>query len=193
MIMKLPTSIKQAECTIQRFFLLLWPLLNLAETGDYDKAKSLTLAFVNLLVESDVYALKIKVDSLVQLYNSVHTNTGIKSFSFERLIDLCLLENCCDIVVERARKIVIESATWNLTKEERRSLYKSSARALDKMGESSCAFKVMHAYLKLYEGADTMQPGVEDDSRRCVILAIKAVDVINFAELLELPAIKQLT
>jgi len=38
-----------------------------------------------------------------------------------------------------------------------------------------------------------MQADIENDSRRCVILAIKAVDVINFAELLALPAIKQLT
>lgn len=34
---------------------------------------------------------------------------------------------------------------------------------------------------------------MEDDARRCVILAIKAVDVINFAELQDLQAIKQLT
>ena len=81
----------------------------------------------------------------------MHTNSGIKSFSFEKLIELCLHENCFDIVVERARKIVAESASWNLTKDERRSLYKTSARALDQVGESSCAFKVMHAYLKLYE------------------------------------------
>jgi hypothetical protein len=38
-----------------------------------------------------------------------------------------------------------------------------------------------------------MQAEIENDSRRCVILAIKAVDVINFAELLALPAIQQLT
>jgi hypothetical protein len=125
------------------------PLLSLAEIGDYKKAKSLTVAFVNLLVDSE-YALKIKVDCLVQLYNSVHTNSGIKSFSFEKLIELCLVENCFDNVVECVRKIVVESAKWNLTKDERRSLYKTSARALDQTGDSSCAFKVMHAYLKLY-------------------------------------------
>lgn len=63
-IKELPTSIKQSECTIQRFYLLLWPLLSLAESGDYNKAKSLTVAFVNLLVDSE-HALKIKVDCLV--------------------------------------------------------------------------------------------------------------------------------
>ena len=68
-------------------------------------------------------------------------------------------------------------------------------RVLDKVGESSHAFKVMHAYLKLYEQSESAAnlAATEDDARRCVILAIKAVDVINFAELINLPAIKQLT
>lgn len=50
-ILKLPSMIRQGECTIQRFYLLLWPLLNLAESGDYDKAKELTVSFIDLLVE----------------------------------------------------------------------------------------------------------------------------------------------
>jgi hypothetical protein len=35
-ILQLPTSIRKSECTVQRFYLLLWPLLNLAESGDYE-------------------------------------------------------------------------------------------------------------------------------------------------------------
>ena len=53
----------------------------------------------------------------------------------------------------------------------------------------------MHAYLKLFKkklSAAEMKT-TERDTRRCVILAIKAVDVINFEELLDLQAIKQLT
>lgn len=192
-ILKLPISIRTSECTIQRFFLLLWPLLNLAESGDYAKAKELTVAFIDLLVEQSEFSLKIKVDSLVQLYNSVHTNSGIKSFAFEKLIDLCLRENCCDIVVERARMIVQESAAWTLTNDERKSLYQKVGRVLDNVGESGAAFKVFFAALKLYEESDAAIATTEDDARRCVILAIKAVDVINFAELVDLPAIKQLT
>ena len=38
-ILKLPAQVRQGECTIQRFYLLLWPLLNIAESGNYDKAK----------------------------------------------------------------------------------------------------------------------------------------------------------
>ena len=59
-------------------------------------------------------------------------------------------ENCSDIVVERARKIVQDSKEWSLTKEERRSLYQKVGRALDQIGESGPAFKVIFAYLKLY-------------------------------------------
>ena len=53
----------------------------------------------------------------------------------------------------------------------------------------------MHAYLKLFKKklSAAELTLTERDARRCVILAIKAVDVINFEELLDLQAIKQLT
>ena len=100
--------------------MLLLPLLNLAEEGDYQKTKELTAKFVNLLVDESEYTLKIKVDSLVQLYNSIHTKSGIKSLTFEKLIEVALRENCADILIERARKVVEETVGWNLTREERR-------------------------------------------------------------------------
>lgn len=50
---------------MQRFYLLLQPLLNLAEEGDYAKAKALTVKFADLLVEESQFSLKIKVDALV--------------------------------------------------------------------------------------------------------------------------------
>ena len=83
--------------------MLLCPLFSLAEQGDYAKAKSLTQSFVTLLVDESQFSLKIKVDSLVQLYNSMHANTGIKAFAFTKLFQLCLSNNCSDIIVEQAR------------------------------------------------------------------------------------------
>ena len=46
MIAKLGTSIKQADCTIQRFYLLLMPLIAMAEETNYDSAKELTNEFM---------------------------------------------------------------------------------------------------------------------------------------------------
>lgn len=188
LIKALPTSVRQAECTIQRFYLLLWPLLNLAEQGDYAKAKSLTDQFISLLCDESEYSLKIKVDCLVQLFNSVVTNTGIKAGAFGKLCQLCHMEGCFDIIVERAKNIVKDAAGWNLTKEERRTLFRTVGIVLDAQGHSSTAFHVMYSYLRLYDAKESLA-GTEDDARRCVILAIKAVDVINFAELVDLPAI----
>lgn len=191
-ILQLPTSIRQAECTIQRFYLLLWPLFNLVEDGNYPKAKELTQKFIELLLDAQ-FALKIKVDCLIQLFNSVHSNSGIKSFAFVKLVQLCHDENCFDIIAERAKSIVKDAASWNLSKEEKQDLFRQVGRVLDLQGLSSSAFHVMYSYLKLYEASDSTLAATEDDARRCVILAIKAVDVINFAELVDLPAIKQLT
>ena len=53
----------------------------------------------------------------------------------------------------------------------------------------------MQAYLKLYEGANANElssNNVEDDAKRCVILAIKVPTVINFEDVLDLDAIKHL-
>ena len=113
----------------------------------------------------------------------------------EKLIELCIQESCSDIIIDRARKVVQETANWNLTKDERRSLYQKVGRALDQLGESSYAFKVLFTYMKLFAESDgqAVLSQTENDARRCVILAIKAVDIINFAELVNLPAIKQLT
>ncbi len=102
----------------------------MVESGDYDKAKSLTQKFIDLLLESD-YSLKIKTDCLIQLYNSVHTNTGIKSFAFFKLVNLTVENDCFDIIADKAKTIVKDSASWNLSKEEKRELYQQVGRALD--------------------------------------------------------------
>ena len=128
----------------------------MAEQGEYQRARDLSVKFVELLIEESDYSLKIKVDSLVQLFNSVHTLSGIKSYALEKLIDLTLRENCTDILIERARKVVEETAGWNLTIEERRSLYSKVGRALDQLGESGAAFKVLFANLKLYKESDEL-------------------------------------
>lgn len=42
----------------------------------------------------------------MQLFNSVVTNTGIKAAAFAKLCQLCHIEGCFDIIVERAKNIV---------------------------------------------------------------------------------------
>jgi len=166
----------------------------MVEQEDYPLAKDLVRKFINLLVSSTNYALKIKVDCLVHLYTSVDGSSGLKALAFELLVTLGQQEDCLDIMIKRIREIEADSKNWNLKIDERRSLYRVCARALDHYQDSSNAFKLMHAHLKLFSESDAKDiAAAEDDARRSVILAIKAIDVINFAELLELPVIKQLT
>lgn len=164
----------------------------MVEETNYNKARELADKFITILLDSE-YSLSIKITSLVQLYNNVSSDSGLKSLAFERLVQLCMDNNCTDIIIERARQVIETSKDWNLTDEERRSLYKRVANILDKLDDTSYAFKIMHAYVKLFKDGD--KAGIEsaqNEARRCIILAIKAVDVINFAELVDLPAIKDL-
>ena len=57
------------------------------------------------------------------------------------------------------------------------------------------AYKVMEAYLKLFERSNEQElqsNHVENEARRCVILAIKVPTVVDFAETLKLNAVKYL-
>ena len=90
----------------------------------------------------------------MQLYSSVHTNSGFKSLAFEKLITVCLEAQTTDIIVQREREIATDSASWNLGVTERRSLYQTVGRAIDQIGEASAALKLIHAYLKLYKVGD---------------------------------------
>lgn len=194
MITGLQTSIKRVDCTCQRFYLLLMPLIAQAEEANYPAAKELAVEFMGILLQSS-FSLNIKISALVQLYNSVNMNSGLKGYAFEKLVKLCAEEKCMEIVIMKARTIVDDSQEWDLTLDERRSLYSTVAKSLDQQNDSSYAFKVMHAYLKLFKKQLSKEELTltERDARRCVILAVKAVDVINFEELLDLQAIKQLT
>ena len=78
MVGQLQTSVKHADCTFQRFYLLLMPLIAMAEEADYASTKEITCKFIEFLLESE-YSLNIKVNALVQLYNSVHPVSGLKA------------------------------------------------------------------------------------------------------------------
>ena len=88
------------------------------------------------------------------MFNAIHSNSGIKAFAFVELVELCERENQPDIVIERAKSIVKDSADWKLTVEEKRDLFCRIAKSLDRQGVSGGAFEVMHSYLKLFKAGD---------------------------------------
>jgi tryptophan 2,3-dioxygenase len=87
--------------------------------------------------------------------------------------------------------VVAESESWQLTGDERKSLYLSVAQSLDKANDEH-AFAILHAYLRLFELDKNNAMPEEKHARHCVILAIKSASVINFEELLSLKTIKAL-
>lgn len=74
----------------------------------------------------------------------------MKGFAFEKLVEICSVDNCLEIMVEKARTIVEDSSKWDLTIDEKRSLFRTVASSLAEFNDHSYAFKVMHAYLKLF-------------------------------------------
>lgn len=58
-ILDLPTTIKESDCTIARFYLLLLPLINLVEETSRADAMRLTSQLFSFLITSD-YGLNVK-------------------------------------------------------------------------------------------------------------------------------------
>lgn len=124
----MPTSAKQAECTIQRFYLYLLPCINLAHQQDAKKTMDMFVQFMDLLVKSD-FALNSKITSFLHAFNAMQN--GLKAHVFKTLVSLCQKEGQLEILVHRARNVEQESATWKLTDDERKDLYLSVAQSLD--------------------------------------------------------------
>jgi len=127
------------------------------------------------------------------MYNTCQGG-GIKALIFVTLVELCSKCGCFEILSQRAHETEQESKQWGeMSVTERQMLYQRIAVVLDKEGDESGAFSLMHAHLRLFEKAGNSD--LSDQSaavRRCVILAVKANNIINFEELQDLKAVKTL-
>lgn len=135
----------------------------------------------------------------LHMYNNFTGVNGLKADAFLALMKFCERLQRLDIMISQLRSIESTTAKWSLSPQERRHLYREVSCSLDKVDDPE-AFKVMHAYLRLFQNEDKKQnykeeemKNLDSEARRCVILAIKARNVINFEELLHLNAIKKLT
>lgn len=189
-IVELPEKAKKDNFTLSRFVLYLLPVIQLAfkEKDSERPTKEFVAELVDLIRQSES-GLATKINILLYMFNG--TSHGMKATVFRAMVQLCQEEGQLEILIQKARNVVAESASWQLTGDERKSLYLSVAESLDKANDEH-AFAILHAYLRLFELDKTNAMPAEKHARRCVILAIKSGSVINFEELLSLKTIKAL-
>lgn len=144
-----------------------------------------------MLANAQNVNLHSKVTSFLQIFNA--TQGGLKAYIFKTFVRILQQAGQLEIMAQRARNIEQEQQSWNLSYDEKKELYLSVAQSLDSAGDEG-AFQVMHAYLRQFEfdKNTSNMAQIEPHARRCVILAIKTPNVINFEELLDLKAIKAL-
>lgn len=118
----------------------------------------------------------------------------MKALIFTLLIELTSKNGCFEILSQRAHVADQEAKAWGeMTVAERQMFYSRVATVLDKEGDDTGAFNLMHAHLRLFEKASEDELKEQENAvRRCIILAIKASTVINFEELQDLAAFKAL-
>lgn len=94
-----------------------------------------------------------------------------------------------DIMIEKMRLIHRDSAGWKMTTEEKRHLLKEVSHALDRVNDPQ-AFNVTKHFLSDFTAQQSAE--LEKEAHRCVILAVKARDMITFEELRDIPAINHM-
>lgn len=190
MIEELPVSTKEAEWTIQRFMLYLLPIFNMCGNKDLYECKQLFVKFMDLIVDSAKLSVPNKVTNLLYAFNA--TKASLKATVFVKLLQLTAKEGCFDILEQRARAVVQDSADWNISTEERRELYHTVAQVLISQNDHG-AFHIMYAYCSLFEKATKEElAAIEKDVHSCVVLAVKAPSVVNFEELQDMKALKSI-
>lgn len=139
-LLSLPISHKNQQLTIQRVILLILPLLKSLEKGaakdkkQYDCLKAITIEYCKLLEDSE-YPLSIKVNSVLHIFSIFDEKSALKGVVFQRLFEQCDRNHQLKIIVENVKKIEEISKDWNMSIEERKELYRSSAITLDKNNE----------------------------------------------------------
>jgi len=201
-LLQLPTSHKSASLTIQRAVLLVLPLLKSQEgrvakgKASYADLKRTTLGFCEMLEGAAEYPLSIKVNSVLHIFSIFDEKSAFKGLVFQRLFELCDKHGQLKIIVENLKKVEEISREWAMSLDERRELYRSCAVTLDRNNEPVAAFKVMMAYLKLFQKsgeAELAEHRTEQEAKRCVMLGVRVPTVIDFADVLQLAAVKHLS
>lgn len=136
--------------------LLILPLLKSQEKQaakdprSYEDLKRVTIDYCKLVEDSE-FPLSIRVNSVLHIFSIFNERSALKGVCFQRLFELCDKNGQLKIIIENLKKIEEISSEWAMSQQERRELYRSCAVALDKNDEPVAAFKVMSAYLKLFQ------------------------------------------
>ena len=121
-------------------------------------------------------------------------------FSLFLFIDSKLKNNCegrkkSQFLGSTAKASLLRLSSLKFTLTEKRNLFKECASVLEASNDSIGAYNSMVSYLRLFEGSpesELVENNVGASAKRCVILAVKVPTAINFEEVLELNAIKNL-
>ena len=132
---------------------------------------------------------------MLHIFSIFDEKSALKGVVFQRLFELCDRNDQLKIIVENVKKVEEISKEWNMSIDERKELYRSSALSLDKNNEYVAAFQVTVAYLKLFQKSSDQEiqaAKIEHEAQRCVILGVKVPTVIDFADILQLKAVQNL-
>lgn len=73
---------------------------------------------------------------VLHIFSIFDEKSALKGVTFQKLFELCDKNDQIKIIVENLKKIEEISKEWDLSLDERKELYKSCAKTLDKANES---------------------------------------------------------
>ena len=126
MIVELPEKAKKDNLTLSRFVLYLLPVIQMAfKEKDSEKPTKEAVAKLVDLICGSKSTLTTKINILLYMFNA--TTHGMKANVFRAMVELCQREGQLEILNQKARNVVAESESWQLTGDERKNLYLSVA------------------------------------------------------------------
>ena len=93
-------------------------------------------------------------------------------------------------MIAQVRDIIKLSSEWNLTKDERLSLYIECAQALDQDGDAQGAFNLYFHSLSLIDAKNASK--YQKEAEKLIVNAVKGPQVINFEEIMMVDAVQDL-
>jgi hypothetical protein len=73
---------------------------------------------------------------LLQAHNFVGFSDNLKIFTYQTMVQLCSDEDNMDQIAHRLQKVEKDVGQWKTTPAQRRDLYTTVARALDKINDT---------------------------------------------------------
>ncbi|CAA0823352.1 Proteasome component (PCI) domain protein [Striga hermonthica] len=182
---------KASEKDLECVYTVICNLVKKPESLDQVHEMAVLIASKVTQQPNDKPALRLKI--LFNLYNLLD-NPYSQFFVYMKALNLAISGKVTEHVLPSFKKIENFLKEWNLGVKDRRDLFLAVSNILkDSKGSAKDSFDFLVKYLETFSGDDVLAVDeAKEEAVRAVIEFVKAPDVFQQGDLLDMPAVAQL-